>query len=133
MVTYPTGETEHVGGFGSETEALDWRGSTACFEWVKARLIELDEITAKLREIEAGIGDGVKSGPRLEEQEMYTKGRRSLHVVRDVRAGEKVSLEDLIVKRPGLGISPRLRDQVVGRTAKTDIPADHWVTWDLLV
>jgi sialic acid synthase SpsE len=94
---------------------------------------ELKAMIRKLREIEAGIGDGVKSGPRLEEQEMYTKGRRSLHVVRDVRAGEKVSLEDLIVKRPGLGISPRLRDQVVGRTAKTDIPADHWVTWDLLV
>jgi hypothetical protein len=37
VVTYPTGETEHVGGFGSETEALDWIGSAACFEWVRAQ------------------------------------------------------------------------------------------------
>jgi hypothetical protein len=37
VVTYPTGEIEHVGGFKSETEAVDWIGSTACLEWVRER------------------------------------------------------------------------------------------------
>lgn len=95
--------------------------------------IELKEMVRKLREVEAAIGDGAKDGPRPDEQEMYTKGRRSLHAVRDIRAGERINANDLVVKRPGLGISPRLRDQIVGRTASADIPADHWVTWDLLV
>lgn len=31
-----------------------------------------------------------------------------------------------------LGISPALKDEVVGRKAKTDIAADHWITWDMI-
>jgi len=94
---------------------------------------ELKEMMRKLREIEAAIGDGVKNGPRAEEREMYEKGRRSLHAARDIRAGERIEDKDIAVKRPGLGISPRQRDQVVGRVARADIPADRWITWDLLV
>lgn len=94
---------------------------------------ELKEMMRKLREIEAAIGDGIKNGPRAEEKEMYEKGRRSLHAARDIRAGEKIAPTDIVVKRPGLGISPRQRDQVVGRVARADIPADRWITWDLLV
>lgn len=93
---------------------------------------ELKDMMRKLREVEAAIGDGAKNGPRAEELEMYEKGRRSLHAVRDIRAGERIDERDIAVKRPGLGISPRLRDQVVGRVARADIPADHWITWDLL-
>ena len=93
---------------------------------------ELREMMRKLREVEAAAGDGAKNGPRPEEQEMYEKGRRSLHAARDIRAGEKIGPDDIVVKRPGLGISPRLRDQVVGRVARADIPADRWITWDLL-
>lgn len=93
---------------------------------------ELKEMIRKMRDIEAARGDGVKSGPRPEEQEMYQKGRRSLHAAREIRAGEKIGPDDLVVKRPGLGISPRQRADVIGRTARTTIPADHWVTWDSL-
>lgn len=95
--------------------------------------VELKEMIRRLRETEAAIGDGAKNGPRPEEQEMYEKGRRSLHAARDIRAGEKIGPGDIVVKRPGLGISPRLRDRVVGRVARADIPADRWITWDLLV
>jgi len=94
---------------------------------------ELKEMVRKLREIEMAMGDGIKNGPRLEEQEMYEKGRRSLHAARDINAGEKIGEEDLIVKRPGLGVSPRERNLVVGRMARESIPADHWISWNMLV
>lgn len=94
---------------------------------------ELKALMAKLRDIEVSLGDGEKSGPRPEEAEMYEKGRRSLHARRAIQAGQKIRDEDLIVKRPGLGISPRLRDAVVGREARMDIEGDHWITWDMLV
>ena len=94
---------------------------------------ELKDMMRKLREVEAAVGDGAKNGPRSEEMEMYEKGRRSLHAARDIRAGERITGEDIAVKRPGLGISPRLRDQVVGRIARANIPADRWITWDMLV
>ena len=38
----------------------------------------------------------------------------------------------LTYKRPGTGISPRLMDLVVGRTARVDIPADTTMTWEML-
>ena len=97
--------------------------------------IEPDELTnmmSRLRDIEAAIGDGRKEGPRSEEKEMFDKGRRSLHANRKIAKGETVTRDMLTVKRPGLGISPALRDVVVGRTARVDIDADHWITWDMI-
>jgi sialic acid synthase SpsE len=93
---------------------------------------EAKEMVRKIRDIEAARGDGIKNGPRPEEREMYQKGRRSLHAARTIRAGETIGDNDLVIKRPGLGISPRLRDQVVGRIARADISADNWITWELL-
>jgi sialic acid synthase SpsE len=93
---------------------------------------ELASMMARLRDIEAATGDGRKEGPRSEEKEMFEKGRRSLHANRNIAKGETVTRDMLTVKRPGLGISPALRDAVVGRTAKIDIEADHWITWDMI-
>lgn len=93
---------------------------------------ELKEMMRKIREIEAAIGDGIKNGPRLDEREMFEKGRRSLHAARTIYSGEQITEKDLVAKRPGLGISPRLWDQVVGRTANRDIAEDQWITWEYL-
>jgi hypothetical protein len=35
--TYPDGRIEHVTGFNSEEEAMDWIGSPQCLEWLRAR------------------------------------------------------------------------------------------------
>jgi len=93
---------------------------------------ELSGMMRKIREIEAGFGDGIKNGPRLEELEMAKKGRRSLHVLTAIIAGQTINDNMLVVKRPGLGVSPCFRDQIVGRTALRDIEADEWVTWDMV-
>jgi len=92
--------------------------------------VELAAMIRKIREIESAIGDGMKNGPRDEEQEMFEKGRRSIHTVQKVAAGQVISKENLCIKRPGYGISPRLLDTVAGMIAKKDIPEDHWITWE---
>jgi sialic acid synthase SpsE len=38
----------------------------------------------------------------------------------------------LTYKRPGTGISAKHLDQVVGRVARLDIPADTTMTWDMV-
>jgi len=38
----------------------------------------------------------------------------------------------LSTKRPGLGVPPFLREQVIGRKARIDIDADQWITWDMI-
>ncbi len=93
---------------------------------------EMADLMQQIREIEAACGDGIKNGPRLEELEMAEKGRRSLHARVSIAAGEVISEDMLVVKRPGLGIPPFLRAQVVGRAARRNIEVDDWITWDML-
>ena len=93
---------------------------------------ELRDMMRKLREVESGMGNGEKNGPRPEESEMATKGRRSLHAARAIARGETITAEKLAIKRPGLGIPPALKSHVLGRIARVDIPADQWITWDMI-
>lgn len=93
---------------------------------------EMSEMMRKIREIEAAFGDGFKMGPRQEELEMAEKGRRSLHARVSIAAGQAIGADMLIAKRPGRGIPPFLKSQVVGRVARTNIDADQWITWEML-
>jgi sialic acid synthase SpsE len=93
---------------------------------------ELRLMMRRLRDVEAAFGDGAKAGPREAEREMFEKGRRSIHARIDIPKGTVITADMLVVKRPGLGISPSLMDQVIGRPAAQDIEADQWITWNLI-
>lgn len=90
---------------------------------------ELKTMIKNIREIEVALGSGRKERSR-EEDENYEKGRRSIIAARDIPKGKIIEREDLIVKRPGMGISPKHIDIVVGRKARKNIYYDDWVTWD---
>lgn len=92
----------------------------------------LAAMVKRVREVESAMGDGAKTGPRPEEQEMSDKGRRSLHAARTIAKGEVMTREMLTSKRPGLGISPHLAGVLIGRVAREDIEADQWITWDMI-
>jgi len=93
---------------------------------------ELKEAVRRLRQVEDALGDGAKNGPRAEELEMFEKGRRSLHARVAIGKGEVITADMLSTKRPGLGVPPFLREQVIGRKARIDIDADQWITWDMI-
>jgi sialic acid synthase SpsE len=93
---------------------------------------ELKDMVLKIRDIESGLGDGIKNGPRLEEMEFYQKARRSIIAKRNIAKGEIIKDEDLIIKRPGYGIHPSQLAIVVGRIAQTDIEADEPLTWEVI-
>ncbi len=94
--------------------------------------MELKIMMRRLREVEIAIGDGSKNGPRFEEQEMFEKGRRSLHAACSIPKGQVIDENMLTTKRPGLGIPPYLKEQVIGRTALRNIEKDEWITWDMV-
>lgn len=75
-----------------------------------------------VREAHAALGDGHKE-PRPDEVETRMVARRSLVVVRSLRAGEVISERDLDALRPATGISPMRIDEVVGRRAAHDLVA----------
>ena len=90
---------------------------------------ELAQLVKNIRDVESAMGTGVKLRSKA-EQEMYEKGRRSIIAAKDISKGQKIERDWLVVKRPGYGIKPKYLDLVVGRTAKRDIKADEWITWD---
>jgi sialic acid synthase SpsE len=60
------------------------------------------------------------------------RGRRSLFVVRDVRAGEALTADDVRSIRPGDGLHPRHLDEVIGRRAARDIRRGTPLAWELV-
>lgn len=91
---------------------------------------ELKDMVGKIRDIESAVGEGQKNGPSKEEMEMYVLARRSLIAKKDIAAGSIIQDEDIVVKRPGMGIHPSMLQHIVGRKAQKDIQADEPITWD---
>ena len=65
-------------------------------------------------------------------EEGNVKFRRSLYFIRDLRAGEEITLDGVRSVRPGYGLHPRHLDEVIGRRAKVDIKAATPVSWNVI-
>ncbi|MEV0350356.1 pseudaminic acid synthase [Nonomuraea sp. NPDC050680] len=70
-------------------------------------------------------------GPRASEREGL-RFRRSLYVVRDVRAGEPVTEQNVRSIRPAGGLPPSAAAQVMGRRFARDATLGTPLTWDLV-
>lgn len=58
--------------------------------------------------------------------------KRSVYVSQDIRAGETFTEKNLRIIRPGNGLEPKYWEQLLGKTAKTDLKAGTPLTWDLI-
>ena len=63
------------------------------------------------------------------EEAARSHARRSIFTSIPVRAGNLISEDVLIAKRPGHGLSPLEWNRVVGRVATADLPEDHMIQW----
>lgn len=91
---------------------------------------ELKNMITKIRDVEKAIGDGIKNGPQPPEIEMFVKGRRSLHVTRNLEKGDILKKSDLCIKRPGYGISPQFLENIIGMKIKRNVKEDEWISWE---
>ena len=58
--------------------------------------------------------------------------RRSLYIVKDIKAGEVFTRENLRAIRPGLGLPPKFIDQLLGKRVAFDVRRGTAATWELL-
>lgn len=58
--------------------------------------------------------------------------RRSLYVVMDVKAGEKIGPEHVRSIRPGKGLAPKHLPEVIGRVAARDLKRGTAIDWTML-
>jgi sialic acid synthase SpsE len=66
------------------------------------------------------------------EQDVRNVSRQSLVLRHDVVAGEPIEESDLIVQRPGTGISAADFAAAIGRRARTPLKAGTLLQWDML-
>jgi N-acetylneuraminate synthase len=84
---------------------------------------ELKKLVKTVRDVELAMGTSEKK-PSDCETETIQKGRRSIITVRNLKKGEIIARDDLIIKRPSTGIAPKFINDVIGARLKRDIKED---------
>ncbi len=92
---------------------------------------ELTNLVKGIRNIEVALGDGIKR-PAAEELNTAEVARRSLVAATFIPAGAALTVEMLDILRPGTGLSPSMRPQLVGRRARVNIEAGTILSLDML-
>jgi N-acetylneuraminate synthase/N,N'-diacetyllegionaminate synthase len=85
---------------------------------------EFRAMVEAIRELEAGLGDGVKR-PRPGEEAERTWARRGLWAARRLPAGTVLQARDLKMVRPALGLPPDALAHLVGRRLRRPLEADQ--------
>jgi len=60
------------------------------------------------------------------------KFRRSLYFVKDIKAGEIITSEHIKSIRPGYGLAPKFKNQLLERTVKMDVRLGTATSWRLI-
>jgi N-acetylneuraminate synthase len=91
---------------------------------------EFKEMVAAIRNVEKALGQ-VRYG--VSEGEAKSRVfRRSLFVVKDVKAGEAFTAANVRSIRPGQGLQPKHLPHLIGRKATKDIPRGTPLAWELI-
>jgi N-acetylneuraminate synthase (EC 2.5.1.56) len=90
---------------------------------------ELEAMVTAIRNVERAMGDGIKK-PTKSENDLKKIVRRSLVTANEIKAGNTISPDDIIIKRPGTGISAKFKDKVVGMKSGSDISVDSVIKWE---
>lgn len=80
---------------------------------------EFREMVEQVREVEKAMGTVTYGVSKQEESNACF--RRSLFVVEDIKAGEKLTAQNIRSIRPAYGLKPKHYKEVLGKTAKHDI------------
>lgn len=91
---------------------------------------EFKAMVQAVREVEKALGR--VSYELTEKQKDMRKFSRSLFVVKDIKAGEVFTEDNVKSIRPGYGLHPKYLKEVLGRRARKDIPKGTPLSWELI-
>lgn len=91
---------------------------------------EFKEMVDQIRIVEKALGES--SYKLTQKQEQERKGSRSLFAVKDIRAGEVLTEDNVRSIRPYYGLHPMYYEKVLGKTAVCDISLGTPLAWDLI-
>jgi sialic acid synthase SpsE len=93
---------------------------------------EMKTIVSDRNEIFIGLGDGIKRPASIEYRQINLQ-RKALFTKTQVKKGEVLTLDNISIKGPGLGLLPKYLPVVLGKRVTEDIGADLPITWDVLL
>lgn len=91
---------------------------------------EFAAMVEAIRTVEKAVGQ-VHYGLNAQESKSAIF-RRSLFFISDVKAGQRVTAENVRSIRPGHGLSPKYLKNIMGRRVVTDVRRGTPVCWDIL-
>jgi pseudaminic acid synthase len=91
---------------------------------------EFKQMVDAIRVAEKALGQ-VKYG-LTEAEQLSQRSRRSLFVVQDVKAGERLTSDNVRSIRPGYGLPPKHYEEVIGRLAARDMQRGTPLQWDAI-
>jgi len=141
LYPYPVGYSDHTLDIGTAIAAvalgarviekhltLD-RTSTGPDHHYALEPEEFITMGRNIRIVEQTVGHGPRR-PSPQESEKSGAYWRSLHVGRDLHAGDVLRAEDIQIVRPNDGLHPRHLESVIGLKVTQDISAGKPLTWN---
>jgi len=89
---------------------------------------ELKAMVQSIRNIEQALGDGVKRVSPSEKENIKI-ARKSVFYNQSLTSGDVITIEHLVMKRPGDGISPSKIDEIVGKIVTSDVHKEAYFKW----
>ena len=89
---------------------------------------EFKSMVERVRQLEAALGSTRKFVVE-EESETVLVQRRGLYASRDIPKGKVIESSDIIELRPALGILPKYKEVVIGKTVKEKIISGSPIFW----
>lgn len=87
---------------------------------------ELKEIIDSIRKVNVIFGSADKK-PNKSEAPLIKIVRKSVVARRNIKKGEKFTRENIGIKRPGSGLSPRFFSLIIGKTAKRNLSSGAFI------
>lgn len=91
---------------------------------------EFTDMVKAVREAEKAVGAIDYS--LTDKQQKGREFCRSLYVVKDMKAGEEITKENVRSIRPGYGMHPKFYNEIMGAKVKTDISVGTALSWELI-
>lgn len=92
-------------------------------EEMKALVVEAERAFLALGQIQYGIQNA---------EEKSRAFKRSIYISKDMKSGDTITLDNVRIIRPGLGLESRYLDLILGRKLRKDVTAGTPLTWEII-
>ncbi|MFY0593240.1 pseudaminic acid synthase [Roseivirga sp.] len=135
-----TGLSDHTGGVGAAIASVSLGARVIEKHFTLNRAeggvdsafsIEPDELKTLVVESErAWQSLGQVKYEILQDERASLRFKRSVYVVKDIKAGEAFTEKNIRIIRPGDGMEPKYYEKMLGKTARKDMTRGTALTWD---